>query len=94
LVRVESTPSGAEVWVDGVREGLTPLDLRRARAESPSVVELRSSGRAVAKKTVVPNADQKLVFELPPNRTPARAGAEGAAPRGAAPQPKPWAKWN
>lgn len=43
IVPIRSEPSGAEVWVDGVRVGETPLRVA-LRSEEPHRVELRRSG--------------------------------------------------
>ncbi len=63
-VDVASAPEGAEVWVDGRREGTTPL--RLTLSALPHSVEVRQAGYAPrsAEITPRPGFPQRLSFEL------------------------------
>ncbi len=63
-VQVESTPVGADVWVDGERRAATPTTLTLTGISHD--VEIRRTGFASAQQRVTPRPGfpQKLVFDL------------------------------
>ena len=98
LVHVESRPTGAQVWLNGEKRGVTPLELEFAKSEDPSEVELRSDGYVNATRTIVPRSDQHLLLEL--TRVVARGSPRASRPSSTtpasspAPAKSPWEKWN
>ncbi|HEY1957581.1 MAG TPA: serine/threonine-protein kinase [Polyangiaceae bacterium] len=84
-VHVESRPPGAAVTFDGKPRGQTPVDLRVARGAAPITLELRHGGYATVEQTITPDADQKVLLDLP--------RAVRSAPR-ASSSSSPWARWN
>jgi hypothetical protein len=64
-LRIESTPGAADVWVDGVLRGRTPLTLESAVARRYAL-EIRASGYLPRQHTVnlEPGGDQRLVTVL------------------------------
>ena len=63
-VQVESTPVGADVWVDGERRAATPVTLSLTGVSHD--VEIRRTGFASSQQRVTPRPGfpQKLVFDL------------------------------
>ncbi len=68
-VSVVSTPSGAEVWLDGVRVGTTPAEL--TTTAGLHTLELRMSGRRARAQELEleAGAHESVRIELPPART-------------------------
>lgn len=77
VVQVDTTPDGADVFVDGTLRGVTPLSLRLDRGASPVELELRRAGYRSTVERVIPDVDQRLRFAL--RRGPS---TDGRGPRG------------
>ncbi len=73
VVHVDTTPRKAQVFVAGVRRGVTPLDLDLGASSTPVKIELRHAGYTTLIESVVPDANQKLKLNL------VRAGAAAPA---------------
>jgi serine/threonine-protein kinase len=80
VLRVETSPAKAHVFVGGTDRGLSPLDVRIDRGTEAVVLEIKRDGYQTLSEPVVPDVDQRLRLTLVPT-TP----AVGAA----APPPKP-----
>jgi serine/threonine-protein kinase len=63
-LRVSSTPSGAEVRLDGKRLGVTPLDTRVDAESGTASLELRHGTRKRATRSVPLDQDLDLTVEL------------------------------
>jgi len=97
VVRVETRPTGAGVFVDGESKGTTPLDIRMSRGDAAVTLELRHPGYVTQSRALTPDRDQSLAVDLAPRvaSPPAHAsGAPAAGPKAAASAPNPWAKWH
>ncbi len=84
LVRVDSQPSGAEVWFEGKKQGNTPFDLRydgASAGRSPLAFELRAPGFYPAPGHLI-GLDDDGVLELQLLRIPAasKRSSSGSAP--------------
>jgi serine/threonine protein kinase len=75
-LRVRSNPEGAEVYLDGVKLGVTPLLQRRAPSAQDATLELRAPGRVTRSKTIRFQEDVALDLTLPQDaaREPSREG--------------------
>lgn len=62
---IRSEPKGAEVWIDGVKQGITPAVIKALPAESPLAIELRLRGRTPVSRTVSlrPHERSTLLFD-------------------------------
>ena len=76
VIRIETTPSKARVFVGGEDRGLSPVELRMPRATEVTEVEIRRDGYQTQREKVTPETDQKIKLTLVP------AAAKGAAPKG------------
>jgi len=85
VIRIETTPPKAHVFVAGEDHGVSPVDLRLLRSSEVTEVELRRDGYVTQVEKVTPETDQKLKLTL--IAVPVR----GAAPP---PPPKPSASAN
>lgn len=65
MLRVASDPPGAEVYLDGVKLGVTPLVQPRPASAQDSTLELRAEGRVTQSKVVRLEADVTLDVALP-----------------------------
>lgn len=63
-VTIESTPSGADVWVGARHLGTTPVELEAPSSGEAFDVELRKSGFTTKVVKIVPDADTELFVEL------------------------------
>ncbi len=63
-VTIDSTPSGADVWVGARHLGTTPLELESPSSGEAFDVELKKPGYAPKVVTVVPDANTELSVEL------------------------------
>jgi hypothetical protein len=63
--RVESTPSGASVSVQGNPRGKTPLDLQLVEGDASVPVRIELTGHRPVVRDVIPNAPGKLDVTLP-----------------------------
>lgn len=74
VVTVRSSPSGAEVWVDGVRRGETPMTLEydpEATRSAPLTVQLRKAAHKPAEiKLSGPDDDGEVALTLSSLRRP------------------------
>jgi serine/threonine protein kinase len=82
-LRVQSEPAGAEVYLDGIKLGVTPLLQTRGASAQPSTIEVRAPGRVTRTKVIKLEddvaMDVALVHEA---REPAHSADVGVA-RGA-----------
>jgi serine/threonine-protein kinase len=65
-LRVQSDPEGAEVYLDGVRLGVTPLSTTREPSTVDRTLELRAPGRVTSQKTIRLQGDLDLRLALTP----------------------------
>jgi hypothetical protein len=72
VVRVDSKPSGAKVFVDGEQRGTTPTDLTFAPDATAVTIELRRRGYSTVEQTVTPDRDQRLMMSLTRSRSRAK----------------------
>jgi serine/threonine-protein kinase len=77
MVMIASTPPGAQVVVDGVSLGTTPLAVQRPAGETPKKVVLKVKGRAPKSLELGPTGDATLTVKLEP--------APAASPSGTKP---------
>ncbi|MEA2746211.1 MAG: eukaryotic-like serine/threonine-protein kinase [Myxococcales bacterium] len=75
VIRIETTPPKAHVFVGGDDRGLSPIELRMPRATAATEVEIRRDGYQTQRETVTPETDQKIKLTLVP------APIKGAAPK-------------
>src|SRR5439155_1110366 len=61
VVRIETTPSGARVLVQGEERGMSPTELHLDRSAGPVAIELQRAGFLTLTQTVLPDADQRLL---------------------------------
>jgi hypothetical protein len=61
---VETQPSGAELFVDGVRRGVTPVELVLSQSSLPHELALRLGGYDDRIERIVPDVTQRLVLPL------------------------------
>ncbi len=66
VIRIETTPAGARVVVDGNERGKTPLDLELEKSDAALTVELSRAGFAPRTERVTPSVSQRLVLPLSP----------------------------
>jgi hypothetical protein len=71
-LRVQSDPKGAEVYLDGVRLGVTPLLTTQEPSTADATLELRAPGRVTRSKVIRLKGEVALDLAL----TPASAAAE------------------
>jgi hypothetical protein len=64
VVNIESTPSGATVWMDGDARGVTPIAISLSRGSSPVDVELRLDEHRTETVQLVPDVDQRIMLSL------------------------------
>jgi serine/threonine protein kinase len=76
--RIESTPSGAEVSIDGEVRGSTPLDVSLLPAHEAAWVEVRYKGYATHRQNVARTKNRTLTVEL--KKKKAEAGGGSAKP--------------
>jgi hypothetical protein len=93
-VRLETTPPGARITIDGHDHGVTPEDLELVRSDASVTVVLTRDGFHPVTERLVPATDQRLVLPLRPveRATRPRAPAPTAPPTtppSAAPTPSP-----
>jgi len=79
LVRVDSVPSGAQVWFDGAQLGQTPLEVRRP-PDSTMLVELRMANFLSAQTEVTAGGAERVVQLRREPEVVAEAGAEAEEP--------------
>jgi serine/threonine-protein kinase len=63
-LRVETSPAGARVEVDGRSVGVSPVEVQVPRTATHISVVARKSGYLVAESRLVPDVDQKLTLKL------------------------------
>jgi hypothetical protein len=63
-IAFDTTPSGANVLVEGVHRGITPLELTFDRSEAPVAVEFSLPGHRPMIEAITPNVTQRLGFVL------------------------------
>jgi hypothetical protein len=84
VVTVRSSPSGAEVWVDGVRRGETPMTLEydpEATRSAPLTVQLRKAAHKPAEiKLSGPDDDGEVALTLSSLRRPENGKAPVVPP--------------
>lgn len=78
-VKVVTTPAGARVWLDGVDQGETPLELALPKGDGTLRLVVRHPGFEAWVEEVVPTSDLKLQLALRPERS---GGSGAPAPRG------------
>lgn len=84
---VESTPAGAEVFVDGQRRGNAPCWIELVRTDQALAVAVSRAGFKPIAERVVPNTDQKLLVHLQPLAARATPNRPARAPSGSPPPP-------
>jgi serine/threonine-protein kinase len=102
VIDIRSTPDRANVIVDGVERGLTPLELALPLGSDTVTVLLRKTGYHEASERVVPDRAQRLLValreeeraaEAPASAASSASGGPSATPRMVrgplAPKPKP-----
>lgn len=91
MIRLETVPSGAVVWLDGVQLGTTPFAQRVAPGEHRLVTKLE--GFVSQERVVRSQAGRALLVQMRMARAPSFAAAgTGSAPHGGAHDParSPW----
>ncbi len=63
-VSLASTPTGAEVMIDGESRGVTPTTIVLERGADPVDVELHAEGHLVTTERLIPDVDQRLRVTL------------------------------
>jgi eukaryotic-like serine/threonine-protein kinase len=87
-VRLETTPAGARIRVDGLDRGVTPAELELPRGSEPVRVTLEREGFQALGETVVPSTDQRIVLALRPlARAAARPAVRATGAASAPPAP-------
>jgi len=85
VIRIETTPPKAHVFVAGEARGVSPVELRLARGTTATNVELRRDGYVTQVEKVTPETDQKLKLTLvavvAAGRVAPKASASAAAYR-------------
>jgi hypothetical protein len=76
VLRVETVPPKARVFVAGDDKGLSPVDVRVPRGAATLALTIRRDGYKTLEEQVVPETDQKLRLTLTPS------GAAQAKPAG------------
>ena len=76
VIRIETTPAKAHVFLGGEERGLSPVELRMPRGTDIREVEIRRDGYQTQHEKVAPETDQKIKLTL-----------VATAPKGAAPKP-------
>jgi serine/threonine-protein kinase len=74
-VRVETTPAGARITIDGRDHGVTPKELELVRSEQAVILVLRREGFHPLTERLVPSTDQRLVLPLRPADRPSARGS-------------------
>lgn len=87
-VHVETTPSGAEILMNGTLEGTTPRELVLPASQDALTLTLRLAGHRERVERVVPDVNQRLVLPLVPS-APADVPRPRAPLAGSAMRPKP-----
>jgi hypothetical protein len=70
LVHIDTVPAKATIYINGTKKGLSPLDIKLAKGNTPVNVEIRQNGFVTVKEKVVPDANQKLRITLVPGPGP------------------------
>jgi hypothetical protein len=60
---INTTPPGAQVWIDGGRLAVTPL-AHRVRAREKHVILVRKKGYQDTSRTIAPTLDQEITLVL------------------------------
>lgn len=63
-LRIDTSPDGAQVLVDGRSSGTTPAVIELPRSEEPIVLTLRRDGYRDEARTIVPSESQSLELDL------------------------------
>jgi serine/threonine-protein kinase len=77
VIRIETSPPKAHVFLAGEDRGVSPVDLRLARGTEVTALEIRRDGYVTQVEKVTPEMDQKLKLTLVP-------AAKGPAPKATA----------
>jgi hypothetical protein len=64
VIRIETSPSKAHVFVAGEDRGVSPVDLHVARGTAVTELEIRRDGYVTQVEKVTPETDQKLKLTL------------------------------
>jgi hypothetical protein len=80
--RIESTPSGGEVSVDGEVRGTTPLDLSLLPDSKPAWVEVRHKGFVTSRQNVARTKSRTIAVELKKRKLEKGGGGGGGAASG------------
>jgi eukaryotic-like serine/threonine-protein kinase len=75
VIRIETSPSKAHVFVAGEDRGTSPVELRLARGTDVTEVEIRRDGYVTQVEKVTPETDQKLKLTLVAAAAPGRPAA-------------------
>jgi hypothetical protein len=75
--RVESTPSGAEVSIDGEVRGSTPVDVSLQPDHKPAWVEVRYKGYVTHRQSVTRTKSRTLTVDLKKKKMETGGGASG-----------------
>jgi hypothetical protein len=81
VIRIETTPQKAHVFIAGEDRGASPLDLRLPRSASTTNVEIRRDGYVTQVEKIAPETDQKLKLTLVavPPAAPVQAAPKASA---------------
>jgi serine/threonine-protein kinase len=72
VIRIETTPPGVRLVVNGQVRGVTPVDVRVPRSKVPVPLELSREGFDSLSEQVVPDENQRLRLSLSRERKPGR----------------------
>jgi hypothetical protein len=66
VIRVETNPPAAHVFLGGEDRGSTPVDVRLPRGQGRTSMDIRRAGFATLTQEIVPDQDQRLLLTLAP----------------------------
>jgi hypothetical protein len=64
VIRIESRPAGAKVYLDGEEKGRAPVDLRMPVRDAPAALQLKSRGYSTLSQELRLDRDQTLLLTL------------------------------
>jgi hypothetical protein len=87
VIRIETTPPKAHVYIGGDDRGLSPIELRMPRATAATEIEIRRDGYQAQRETITPETDQRIKLTLVPT------AIKGAPPK-AVPSANPYKRFD